>query len=273
MSIQMKAGRLLNAVLTRFGYKMVICDRKTGSTFTERQLIRSLSEMNALYTRFVFDREVTIDEETLKLLSLSMYTRFNTGFHLIARLRLSLAREGDVCEFGVGQGVISALLAHEIRDTRKNLWLFDSFEGLSAPTGKDVLISDFAQQGSIEGYAGTLSFPETMVRTRLRDIRFHPSRTKIVPGFIEKTIHGPDLPQAVCFAYVDFDFYEPIHLTLEFLDTVLVPGGFLIVDDYGTFSQGAKTAADEFFEARKEKYLRTLSELPCGNFCILQKKP
>ena len=138
MSLPMKAGRLLNAVLTRFGYKMVIYDRRVGMTFTEEQLVRALSEMHGIYNRSIFEQEVPIDSESLKLLSQSMYTRFDTGFHLIACLRQSLPLPGDVCEFGVGQGVISALLAHEIRTTGKNLWLFDSFQGLGKPSDRDL---------------------------------------------------------------------------------------------------------------------------------------
>ena len=215
---------------------------------------------------------MTTDEDSLRLLSDSMYTRFSTGLYLIDHLHHSLILKGDVCEFGTGQGVISALLAHEIKNSKKNIWLFDSFEGFAKLSEKDILIYDVLHLGSVEAYKGTMSFPEDMIRARLSDISFPPDRIRIVPGFIEKTIHGPKLPQAVCFAYVDFDFYDPIVIALHFLDTVIQPGGFIVVDDYNFFSQGAKSAVDEFYESRKEKYSIDFPVKTKGKFCILCRK-
>ena len=48
--------------------------------------------------------------------------------------------------------------------------------------------------------------------------------------------------------YVDFDFYSPISVALRFLNKRLVTGGVIVVDDYGFFSSGAKTAVDEFLK-------------------------
>jgi len=105
---------------------------------------------------------LTTDDDSLMLLSDSMYTAFGTGLYLTDYLHKSLALEGDVCEFGTGQGVISALLAHEIKDTDKNIWLFDSFEGFARPSEKDILIYDVLNLGSAEDYKGMMSFPEEM---------------------------------------------------------------------------------------------------------------
>ena len=54
------------------------------------------------------------------------------------------------------------------------------------------------------------------------------------------------LPLNVSFAYLDFDFYEPIKLTLGFLHRRTSPGSIIIVDDYDFFSTGGKSAVDEF---------------------------
>ncbi len=269
MSVQMRLGRIVNSFLTRFGYKLVLYNGTSGQTFTEGQLLKALTELRAVYHEYVFKKELTTDEESLRLLSNSMYTGFGTGLYLVAYLHQSLTLEGDICEFGVAQGVISALLAHEIKNTRKNIWLFDSFEGLPEPSAKDILLDDFGNFGSIKAYKGSLSFPEDMVRTRLSHLQFPPDRIRIVPGFIEKTMNTQDLPKTVCFAFVDMNFYEPTILALNYLDTVLSPGGFIIIDDYDFFSQGAKCAVDEFFDSRKERYSRKFPLNSSGNFCIL----
>ena len=275
----MKLGRIINSFLIKIGYKIVTFDPKFGRKFTEGQLLftegqllKALRELSELYNKFVFNAAVTADEEDLRLLSDSMYTKFGTGLFLIEYLHQSLTREGDVCEFGVGQGVISALLSYEIINTNKNIWLFDSFEGFAKPSDKDILMNDILDLGSVEAYQGGMSFPEDMVRARLSDIHFPPDRLRILPGFIDKTIHGPNLPQMVCFAYVDFDFYEPILTALHFLDTVIQPGGFIIVDDYDFFSKGVKSAVDEFFESRKEKYTMQFPVKTGGKFCIMCRK-
>lgn len=115
MLLVMRIGRYVNALLTRFGYKILIFDRNTGRTFPERQLLRALSELSALYNARVFEKELILDNEELKFLSNSMYTGFGTGLNLVEYLRQSLGCEGVVCEFGVAQGAISALLGHEIK--------------------------------------------------------------------------------------------------------------------------------------------------------------
>jgi O-methyltransferase len=106
--------------------------------------------------------------------------------------------------------------------------------------------------GSIEAYAGKMSWPEDVVRSRLEAISFPASRYVVHKGFIEQMIHkDDDLPKEVSFAYVDFDFYEPIMVALDFLHRVTQTGAMIIVDDYDFFSTGAKTAVDEFIGAKK----------------------
>jgi O-methyltransferase len=272
MSVKMKLGEMINSFLIQFGYKIVTVDPVSGRTFTEQRLLRELTDLNAVYNQYVFDRELTIDEEGLKLLSISMYTKFGTGLWLVHYLRQSLALEGDVCEFGVGQGAISALLAHEIQNTDKKIWLFDIFEGFTKQSEKDIRRSEPCKSGSIEGYDGAISFPEKMVRARLDDLNFPHDRIRIVPGFIEKTINGPMLPETVCFAYVDMNYYEPISIALRFLDEVLQPGGFIIVDDYDFLFRGVKTAVDEFFDCRKDRYSLDFPGTPKKTFCVLSRK-
>ena len=137
-------------------------------------------------------------------------TNVSEAIYVLEHLHQALHVPGDICEFGVAAGATSALLAHEILPTGRKLWLFDSFEGLPKPTEKDVLIDDIHGVGSMEAYAGRMAFPIEEVRGRLQELNFPAARTMIVPGVIEKPIHSAALPDQVAFAYIDFDFYEPI---------------------------------------------------------------
>lgn len=206
-----------------------------------------------------------------ELLAQLLGTQPSEALHIVRHLNRVLPLEGDVCEFGIAQGTTSALMANEIRGTTKNLWLFDSFEGLPKPSDRDILIDDFYNLGSIERYQGTMACKQEEAIGRLRSINFPSERVRVVPGFIEKTSKLANLPKTVCFAYVDFDFYEPIKIALELLDPRLPVGGVVIVDDYGYFSEGAAAAVDEFVEERLPRYTKEPSPEWASKFCVLQK--
>lgn len=187
---------------------------------------------------------------------------------LLETLNDCLAVPGDVAEFGVAQGATSALMANEMAATDKHLWLFDSFAGLPAPTEKDVLLTDIFELGSMAAYKGQMSVPMRQVIDRLAAIDFSVYRVHLVPGFIEDTIAGNFLPQRLAFAVLDFDFYEPTAIALAFVDQVLMSGGAMMVDDYGYFSQGVKTAVDEFMVGRRHVY----EFIERDGYCILKGK-
>jgi hypothetical protein len=212
-----------------------------------------------------------VPEGRSELLARLLGTQLAEAVYVINYLHQSLKLPGDVCEFGIAQGATSALLANEIRDTDKLLWLFDSFAGLPKPTEKDTLIDDIFRLGTIEKYQGTMAYGVNEVLERLQAISYPLSRVKIVPGFIENTISLGDLPGRVCFAYVDFDFYEPILVALNYLNEHLSKGGCIVVDDYGFFSSGAGAAVDEFVTAHPSQYDFILPEKSAGHFAILSK--
>ena len=58
---------------------------------------------------------------------------------------------------------------------------------------------------------------------------------------------------------------------LEFLDSRVSEGGFVLVDDYGHFSAGARTAVDEFVAPRTDRWSLTLPPTFAGRFAILEK--
>ena len=212
-----------------------------------------------------------------RLLARLLGTPPSEAYFIVQALHRCRDLPGDVCEFGVAQGETSALIANEIAPySDKRLHLFDSFEGLPEPTDKDQLVDDISQLGCMEAYAGKMSCPEDMVRRRLAAISFPAQRYVIHRGFIERVIRGDKvLPEAVCFAYVDFDFYEPTKATLGFLDRIIPNGAIVIVDDYGFFSAGVKTAVDEFVAAKRSAgtaYECLVPNTCYGHFAVLTRR-
>jgi len=228
-------------------------------------------ELEELYRQFVFS-DLPRREGRAELLNELIGTSIGEAIYIIHHLHEAMQIPGDVCEFGVAQGATSCLLAAEILLVRdRNLWLFDSFEGLPEPSPKDALIDDIFNLGSMKRYKGAMACPESEVRSKLRSIGFPVSRTKVKKGWISETIRASDLPDQVAFAYIDLDFYEPIKEALSFLDTRMQIGGRIVVDDYGFFSAGAQLAVDEFV-ARTKRRFNFKMPLPCaGHFCILNK--
>ncbi len=198
-------------------------------------------------------------------------TEIPEAMYLIYNLQLSLTGPGDICEMGVAQGATSALIANEIAATDKTLWLYDSFEGLSAPSAEDVLIDDPLGLGSMESYAGSMMVGAESVQKRLREIRFPASRTRIVKGFIEPDLIAEQLPHQVAFAYLDFDLYEPILTGLRLMHSRTRPGSVLMVDDFRFLSAGVEAAVREFLAEHEDLY--SLWEAPgyAGHFCVLQR--
>lgn len=195
------------------------------------------------------------------------------AYFIINALAKTRVIDGDVCEFGVAQGITSQLIANEIlNDETKKLHLFDSFEGLPQPTKNDILIDDIFNLGSIEAYQGAMSCPEDLVLRRLVNVELPKKRYMIHKGFIEDLIMKKiGFPEYVSFAYVDFDFFEPIKIILDYLNNVTKKGAIIMVDDYDFFSAGVKVAVDQFVEENKLKYELFIPEKIFGCFAVITK--
>lgn len=232
---------------------------------------RDAVEIEELYRHFLFT-DLPTREGRGRDLSDLIGTTVSEAIYVIKNLHDGLKVEGDICEFGVAQGATSKLIASEIMTLKdRRFWLFDSFEGLPAPTKEDTLIHDIFNLGSMEKYKGTMASPETEVLSKLAAIKFPNERIRIKKGWVKDTIASGEIPERVAFAYVDFDFYEPIRDALVFLDARMPAGGRIVVDDYGFFSDGAQLAVDEFVKAQNGRYTFELPLPFAGHFCVLNK--
>ena len=149
---------------------------------------------------------------------------------------------GDIVECGVYNGGSAAIMASlcEKSPVSRNVWLFDSFEGLPKPTDKDG-----AEAPAYEGWChGDLS----KVKEVLRKLRVPESRVHIVKGWFQDTFPKVEIPK-IAILHIDADWYESVKLCLErFYDSVQ-PGGYIVLDDYGDW-EGCRIATDEFLKRR-----------------------
>ena len=218
-----------------------------------------------------------IHEDSMRdrLLSRQFGTPPSEAYYIIEALAQTADVPGDVCEFGVAQGELSALMANEIRSSTKALHLFDSFEGLPKPGPNDTLIDDVLGLGTIDAYAGQMRSPETEVKARLAAVGFPVERFVIHKGyFCDLLDKQTGFPTRVSFAYVDFDFHDPILEALHFLHQTTGRGSVIIVDDYDFFSSGAKAAVDSFVLEKNRDHKTYSIGIPdkrVAHFAILKR--
>ena len=137
---------------------------------------------------------------------------------------------GDFIEAGVWRGGAVILLRAVLEaydDRTRRVWAADSFQGLPAPSLEEDAWSDLHRHEEL-----AVSEDEVRVNFALYDLL--DDQVRLVVGWFGQTL--PRL-QAERWSLVrlDGDLYESTWDGLEHLYPQLSPGGFLIVDDYGTY--------------------------------------
>ena len=177
--------------------------------------------------------------------------------------------EGDIVECGVWNGGCIGLMG--LTDTRgRTLHLFDSFEGLPQPTKEDSdLVSKHGakdlvlrEDDDIRPAQACVGNNKGGVESFLRGIGL----TNMVfhVGWFQDTVPAAKIGK-IAVLRLDGDWYESTKVCLENLYDKVVPGGFIIIDDYGCF-EGCKRAVDEFFAAKKFIPEFTYSDSMCVYF-------
>jgi O-methyltransferase len=182
----------------------------------------------------------------------------------VAARHVALARlDGDFVECGVwkgGSSMLAALALQSAGDTTRPLWLYDTFSGMTEPTGRDVDLAGRAardewsakQAKSAKG-DGWCASPLDEVKAALAATGVAPGRLHFVVGKVEETI-PQQAPAKIALLRLDTDWYESTRHELLHLWPRLVSGGLLIIDDYGHWA-GARAAVDEFLAAQKTPLL------------------
>jgi hypothetical protein len=82
------------------------------------------------------------------------------------------------------------------------------------------------------------------VKAAIASTRYPEGRVQFIKGRVEDTIPHR-APERISLLRLDTDWYESTRHELEHLYPRLVPGGVIVIDDYGCW-QGARDATDEF---------------------------
>ena len=186
-----------------------------------------------------------------------------TMFALYEAVRYACTRgiSGDFVECGVwrgGSALVAALTMRELGDMRL-LYLYDTFEGMTAPTAHDVDLEGGRAADYIDQYGdeGRWCYADERDVRHVFESRGFGDQIRIVRGDVLQTLQVVR-PQSISVLRLDTDWYESTKLELELLYPLLSPGGVLIIDDYGHW-EGSRAAVDEYFSGRHRPLLSRIT--------------
>ncbi|MCU1644036.1 MAG: hypothetical protein JWN03_4311 [Nocardia sp.] len=170
---------------------------------------------------------------------------------------LRLDVPGAFVEAGVWRGGAGFVMAETLRragEADRKVWMFDSFEGLPAPTEVDG--------GRAQAYIRDTTSPwyQDNCRADYDDVVAAAQRlgfteqTRIIKGWFDITVpaHAAAIgPIAVL--RIDCDWYDPVLTCLNTLFDQVSEGGIVIIDDYFYYA-GAAVAVHEFVGRRRAPY-------------------
>lgn len=243
------ARSLVKAALRRIGYAVI--GKETAS--------RSEAQR---------DPFIDIDDATKELFQyVQPFTL--TGLERVAALRQAVQYvvesgiPGDIVECGVWKGGSMMAVAKTLQflaSTERKLYLFDTFEGMTAPSAVD---KDFSGEDASRLLADAIDVKEDAsiwaissldaVKRAMTDTGYDPEKIVYVAGRVEDTIPAK-APDKIALLRLDTDWYESTYHELVHLFPRLAVGGVLIIDDYGHW-QGARRAVDQYLKENKIRVL------------------
>ncbi len=147
--------------------------------------------------------------------------------------------KGSFAQVGIYRGGSAKLIA-EIKNPRKKMYLFDTFEGLPQPN----TTVDLCEKGKFND----TSYEE--VKEYVKDI----PNLFIFKGIFPATAKNIQENETFAFVYLDVDLYESNYKALEYFYPKMEKGGIILFDDYdfGKYP-GIKKSVEDFLKAKNAK--------------------
>ena len=162
--------------------------------------------------------------------------------------------EGSIVECGVARGGTAASMAMANKlfgKKSRNKWLFDSYEGLPAPTKDDYVkgsTGSFIRPLPKGSCLGTI---EQVSELMFGKLKFSENDTFLIKGWFQDTLYKyRDRVGKISVLRLDGDWYESTKIPLDVFYRKVSKNGFVIIDDYFT-CHGSKKAVDEFLRLNK----------------------
>ncbi|MFM7357917.1 MAG: TylF/MycF/NovP-related O-methyltransferase [Sediminibacterium sp.] len=161
---------------------------------------------------------------------------------------------GNFVECGVWKGgsmMAVALTLKKLGSTNRQLYLYDTYEGMTAPTAADLSYQGEGAAELLQKESGQKEDSVIWAYSSLEQVRenvlstgYPESHIHFIQGDVLQTI--PDkVPDSIALLRLDTDWYESTRHEMIHLYPLLVSHGVLIIDDYG-FWRGSRQAVDEY---------------------------
>ena len=221
---------------------------------------------------YIFLKETYIKKFEQILQKISPYTMVNPNkLKVIYNYIMKNKLDGDIVECGVWKGGSCMLMAYTLMNNNiysKNIWLYDTFEGLPQPSSdKDDIkaknywndinsrkIDKGSRGGTIINNEVKWNYaPLDNVRNNMNSTNYPIKYIKYVKGKVEDTLNiNTNIPKKISILRLDTDWYDSTKKELDILYPLVVSGGLIQIDDYCTW-KGSKTATDEWLKTHKEE--------------------
>jgi hypothetical protein len=164
---------------------------------------------------------------------------------------------GALVECGVWKGGSAMLMAETAKAagvTDREIWLYDTFAGMTEPSELDIRSRDQSETHSKweafqrEDHNEWTYAPLDEVKANMAKTGYPQDRLHYVVGPVEETLPG-ETPDRIALLRLDTDWYRSTYHEMAHLYPLVAPGGIVIIDDYGSF-EGSRQAIDEYFEAQ-----------------------
>jgi O-methyltransferase len=160
--------------------------------------------------------------------------------------------EGDFVECGVwrgGSAMIIALSLMRAGVCGRDIYLYDTYEGMTTPTARDTDIQGGDARSAMDRIErhGTQRWCEASledVRNNLLSTGYSQDRVVFVKGKVEDTIPATS-PREIALLRLDTDWYESTYHEFVHLYPLLRSKGVLILDDYGHW-RGSREATERY---------------------------
>uniref|UniRef100_UPI0021565F77 TylF/MycF family methyltransferase n=2 Tax=unclassified Streptomyces TaxID=2593676 RepID=UPI0021565F77 len=167
---------------------------------------------------------------------------------------------GGIVECGVWRGGSMQACARtllSVGETERDLYLFDTYEGMTPPTAEDLRRDGRPAQELLDAQGkdrpiwAVASLED--VKAGFENVPYPKERVHYVQGRVEDTVPA-QAPEQISILRLDTDWYASTKHELDHLYGRLVSGGVLLIDDYG-YWQGSRQAVDEFLDKTGEQLL------------------
>jgi len=161
--------------------------------------------------------------------------------------------EGAIVECGVWKGgsvMAMALTLNELGDNERDIYLYDTFSGMSAPTDVDISYKganaqeEFSEKKISADSSDWCLSPIEEVKSNVYSTGYPSDKFHFIAGKVEDTIPA-NAPDTISLLRLDTDWYESTKHELIHLFPRVSPMGVIIIDDYG-YWRGARKAVDEY---------------------------